>query len=745
MPRSTGRVTLPIQEGIDDQLRELVALLGADAVRNSDGTDLPAIASELVDTVYSTYFPARGDQDFALAHPETLINQYLMSERVTAPSTQPLVIEVLAGYFADQFQPCYERVERFWEVIDRTTGEVVPPEDWSVDRERGTVTIARPRAWHVYTVSFLAEQLWDSTQMYNYITNGWQDEPGRVKERPYDVRKNGVWEHTREALAAWLEEHPEVDVVRFTTFFYHFTLVFNAEGRERFVDWFGYSASVSPEAMDAFEAEYGYALRAEDFVDAGYYNSPFRPPSRALRDWIDFTSRFVAARAKELVDLVHSRGRQAMMFLGDNWIGTEPYGPYFASIGLDAVVGSAGSAATTRLISDIPGVECTEVRFLPYFFPDVFNHDGGDPVGQANDFWLSSRRAIVRRPLERMGYGGYVSLALEFPDFVARAAEICQEFRDIHDLSGGQEPWCAPFTVGIVNSWGALRSWQTHMVAHAQWYKACYTYAGVLESLAGLPFTVRFLSFDEVLDGGVPEDIGVLINAGAAATAFSGGPVWDDPRLAEALRAWVARGGGLIGVGEPSAWDKGGAFLQLGDVLGVDRERQLTLSTDRYPALVPRHPITEDLPRDAQGMAVLDHGEGAGGDVYALGPGTQVLSYAEGSVRVAANGFGQGRAVYFSGLPYSEVNSRTLQRAVYWAAGREDLIEEGWWTSDPHTEIAWYPQAGRVLVTNNARQAVRTTVRGQGRTWELEIGAMGCRWVEVEAGPAGSNGPDDGA
>ncbi|MBF0698219.1 lacto-N-biose phosphorylase central domain-containing protein, partial [Actinomyces bowdenii] len=163
------------------------------------------------------------------------------------------------------------------------------------------------------------------------------------------------------------------------------------------------------------------------------------------------------------------------------------------------------------------------------------------------------------------------------------------------------------------------------------------------------------------------------------------------------------------------------------------------------PALVPRHPITEDLPRDAQGMAVLDHGEGAGGDVYALGPGTQVLSYAEGSVRVAANGFGQGRAVYFSGLPYSEVNSRTLQRAVYWAAGREDLIEEGWWTSDPHTEIAWYPQAGRVLVTNNARQAVRTTVRGQGRTWELEIGAMGCRWVEVEAGPAGSNGPDDGA
>lgn len=44
--------------------------------------------------------------------------------------------------------------------------------------------------------------------------------------------------------------------------------------------------------------------------------------------------------AKELVKLVHDSGKQAMMFLGDNWIGTEPYGKYFGEIGLDAVVGS---------------------------------------------------------------------------------------------------------------------------------------------------------------------------------------------------------------------------------------------------------------------------------------------------------------------------------------------------------------------------------------------------------------------
>lgn len=724
-PRTTGRVTLPIEEGIDDRLRELVAALGADAVRNSDGTWLPEVAAELVEKVYSTYFPARGDQEWALAHPDTLVNQYLMSPRITATGPEPLRIDVMEGYFREQFRPCYERVERFWEVIDRTTGQVVPVQGWSVEEATGILTIARPEPWHVYTVAFLADQVWDTTQMYNYITNGWGvTDPTRVKERPYDIRKNGVWEHVRQALRTWLESHPEVDVVRFTTFFYHFTIAFDAEAREKLVDWFGYSASVSPEAIDAFEAEYGYALRAEDFVDGGYYNSPFRVPTPAFRDWIDFQSRFVAQRAKELVDITHAAGREAMMFLGDNWIGTEPYGEHFASIGLDAVVGSAGSAATTRLIADIPGVRYTEVRFLPYFFPDVFNHDGGDPVGEANESWLTSRRAIVRRPLDRMGYGGYVSLALEFPEFIERITEICQEFRDIHDRSGGELPANAPFAVGVLNSWGSLRTWQTHMVAHAKWYKAAYSYGGVVEALAGLPFEVRFLSFDEVLAHGVPEEVGVLINAGAAGTAFSGGPAWADERLTSLIRSWVAAGHGFIGVGEPTAVDHGGAFLQLSDVLGVERERQLTLSTDRYPVLVEDHPVMADV------EGVFDDGEGAGGDVYATAAGTQVLSYVEGSVRVAVNEFGAGRAVYFSGLPYSPVNSRTLQRALYWAAGREDLLEE-WFSSDPATEVAWYPGQRRFLVTNNSSRAVRTSVRGMGRTWEVEIEPMGLVWTDV--------------
>src|SRR5699024_12225563 len=136
--------------------------------------------------------------------------------------------------------------------------------------------------------------------------------------------------------------------------------------------------------------------------------------------------------AKECVDIDHRYGKEAMMFLGDHWDGTEPYGKYFKNIGLDAVVGSVGDGTTLRMISDVPHVKYTGGRFLPYFFPDTFNEEG-DPVGEANQDWMQARRAILRSPIQRMGYGGYLSLALDFPDFVKCVGEITHEFRETHN------------------------------------------------------------------------------------------------------------------------------------------------------------------------------------------------------------------------------------------------------------------------------------------------------------------------
>ena len=158
----------------------------------------------------------------------------------------------------------------------------------------------------------------------------------------------------------WLKDSPQTDVVRFTTFFYQFTLLFDEKRREKVVDWFGCACTVSPRALDDFEAKYGYRLRPEDFVDGGAYNSAWRVPRKAQRDWIDFLSGFVRENVKQLADMSHAAGKEAMMFLGDQWIGTEPYKDGFDELGLDAVVGSIGDGTTTRMIADIPGVKYTE-------------------------------------------------------------------------------------------------------------------------------------------------------------------------------------------------------------------------------------------------------------------------------------------------------------------------------------------------------------------------------------------------
>ncbi|MSS84681.1 1,3-beta-galactosyl-N-acetylhexosamine phosphorylase [Actinomycetaceae bacterium WB03_NA08] len=739
------RLTLPIERGLDEEIRALMQRLGADAVRNLDGTELPDWVIDESAKVYATYFCARGDEEWASLAGEERVRQFLMSTPTTAPSSAPLTINVMEGYLPAQFAPDPTAdINRYWQVIDRTTGKTLPHESWSVvdaaplplrdpvrlvgelpvEAKSAIVTIANPEPFHVYTVNFLAKQIWDSTQIYNYLTNEWAKDPNRVKSRPYDVAYPRTWERVQSSLSQWLQSHPEVDVVRFTTFFYHFTLTFDDRAREKYVDWFGYSASVSVPALEDFAKEYGYALTPEDFVDAGYYNSPFRPPRAQFLDWVDFLSRRVSRQAQTLVKTVHDAGREAMMFLGDNWIGTEPYGRYFSEIGLDAVVGSVGSAATCRMISDIPGVRYTEGRFLPYFFPDVFS-PGGDPVAEANESWLAARRAIVRSPLDRIGYGGYLSLAMKFPDFIDRVEEIINEFRQIHQRSGGHRPANAQPVIGILNAWGALRTWQTHMVAHALWYKQIYSYQGVIESLAGLPFEVRFISFDEVInDPHALAGIDVIINAGARGTAFSGGPAWNDITLQERLRAFVYAGGGLIGVGSPTARDgEVGTTFALADVFGVDQEIGWGLSTDRYSDhAASSHFITTDIPQP------YDFGEDPG-DIVSLG--AKVLYESDGSIRLAVNEFGQGRAVYCAGLPYTSDNSRLLHRALVWAAKQEKNWDHVLASSNSAVEVAWYPQQGCYYAYNNTLESVTSMISGHGLCVELALQPMEGRWGEI--------------
>lgn len=696
MSKTKGRVTLPSESNFLNETKEMLGRWGADALRDSDGTKLDAATKALDAKIYTTYFVARGHNEFAQEHMDECQQMLLMSKHNVA-TENTVTIDFLDGYYREQVVADYVHdPKKWWEVIDRTTGEVVPVSCWEVDQDKDLVTIKDAVPFHEYTVSFFVYAIWDPTQMYNHITNNWGDKPHDI---PFDVRQANSGAFAKDYLKQWLIDNPDTDVVRFTTFFYHFTLVFNDQAKEKFVDWFGYGATVSIKALEEFEQEYGYALRPEDIVDNGYYNSTFRVPTRAYRDYMDFIQRFVAKKAKELVEITHEAGREAMMFLGDNWIGTEPYGPYFEDIGLDAVVGSVGGGATLRLISDIPGVKYTEGRFLPYFFPDTF-YEGNDPCIEAIDNWLSARRALMRNPVDRIGYGGYLSLAYKFPKFVDYIEKVTDEFRLIYDNVKGKKAYCG-LKVGILNSWGKIRSWQPYMVAHALWYKQTYSYFGILESLSGAAVDVQFLSFDEIREHGVPADIDVIINAGDAGTAFSGGEEWLDEKLVTTIRQWVYNGGGFVGVGDPTAVHHGGRFFQLADILGADKELGFTLSTDKYfKTALDKHFITEDRSAD------FDFGESKH-DIYALSAATEIIEYSNNEVHMAANTYGKGRGVYISGLPYSYENTRLLMRAMFYAASKEDRYHI-WYADNLNCEVNAYPESGKYAILNNSNETQTT-------------------------------------
>lgn len=715
-----GRVTIPTNLDVVPQTLEILDEWGADAIRDCDGTEFPKELKDTGSKIYATYYTTRKDNEWAKAHPEEIQQMYIMTSFHTATEDK-LKIHLMDYLYPDMLAVnTRDDIYRWWEVIDRTTGEPVSTELWSYDEETGNVVIRAAKLFHEYTVSFLAYIMWDPVHMYNAVVNDWKDVEPQIT---FDVRQPKTKAYSLERLRRFLDTHEYVDVVRFTTFFHQFTLIFDELAREKYVDWFGYSASVSPYILEQFEKEVGYPFRPEYIIDQGYMNNTYRIPSKEFKDFQAFQRREVAKLAKEMVDIVHEYGKEAMMFMGDHWIGMEPFMDEFASIGLDAVVGSVGNGATLRLFSDIKNVKYTEGRFLPYFFPDTF-HEGGDPVKEAKVNWVTARRAILRSPIQRIGYGGYLKLALEFPDFVQYIKEVCEEFRTLYDNIQGTTPYCVK-RVAVLNCWGKMRSWGNHMVHHAIYYKQNYSYFGIIEALSGAPFDVSFISFDDIkADKDLLKKFDVVINVGDADTAQSGGENWIDETIITAVREFVYNGGGFIGVGEPAAHQWQGRFIQLDDVLGVEEEHGFNLNTDKYNWEEHRDHF---ILKDAEGE--VDFGEGKK-NIYAL-PETEILIQKDQEVQMAVKTFGKGRGVYISGLPYSFKNSRVLYRAVLWSASAEEELH-CWYSTNYNVEVHAYVKNGKYCVVNNTYEPQDTVVyRGDGSSFRLHMEANEIKWYQI--------------
>lgn len=485
----------------------------------------------------------REHNEWAKKNHDKLQQCFLMTSPAVAAEGK-LTIELMKDFFEEQFSVNdSDRAFRYWQVYDRTTDTLLAADKWSYDKEKGCVTIEEPAAWHSYTVSFMAYRIWEEISMYNHTTNNWDKE--------HLMQIDPIYPQTQEFLLEWMKEwcetHPATTVVRFTSMFYNFVWIWGSDVRNRnlFTDWGSYDFTVSEKALDDFAAKYGYELTAEDFINQGKLHVTHMPGSRKKADWMEFINDFVISFGRKLIDMVHEYGKKAYVFYDDSWVGIEPYNGRFEEFGFDGLIKCVFSGFEARLCAGVK-VDTHELRLHPYLFPVGLGGaptfmDGGDPTLEAKKYWNSVRRALLREPVQRIGLGGYLHLVEGYPDFCDYIEQVADEFRTIGEFHKEGRPYSIRTKAAVLHYWGKLRSWTLSGHFHETYMNDLIH---INEALSGLPVDVSFISFEDVLNGAL-ENVDVVINAGFAGSAWSGGDVWKNPAVVEKLTRFVYEGGKL--------------------------------------------------------------------------------------------------------------------------------------------------------------------------------------------------------
>lgn len=713
MGKTKGGFTLPGESGYEELTLQMADKWGADVIRDSDGTEL---SPEIINAgygIYSTICIIRDHNEWAKQNTDKLQQTFLMTQPVVAESNT-LTVDLMKDFFAEQFRinDSKESME-YWQVFDRTSNEEI--KDWSY--ENGKVTVKNTSKWHKYTVNFLAYRIWEEISMYNHTTNNWDKE----HLMQIDPRYPETQEYMLDWLKNWCETHPATTVVRFTSMFYNFVWIWGSNERNRhlFSDWASYDFTVSPLALKEFEKKYGYALTSEDFINKGNLHAGHMPCDNKKLDWMAFINDFVVDFGKKLVDMVHSYGKKAYVFYDDSWVGVEPWFPTFKNFGFDGLIKCVFSGFEVRLCAGVDAVETHEIRLHPYLFPVGLGGaptfmEGGNPTLEAKGYWKNVRRALLREKIDRIGLGGYLSLTIPFPDFQDYIEKISDEFREIREFHNSGKPYTLKPKIAVLHFWGKMRSWTCsgHYHEHPE-----VDLINISESLSGMPFDVEFICFDELKERGL-DDFDVVINAGTAGSAWSGGEAWNDTEVVEKLTEWVHNGGVFIGVNEPSAVDGNDTFFKMAHVLGVDEDNGEKICHGRYTFEETGCQCVYD-----KDSFKINKG------IYLTDADTNVIMAKDGIPCVTMHPFGKGKGVYMSSFKTNEENTRTLMNIILCLTG--EGMDQKYITDNLFCECAYYPNDKKLVVINNSDTEQTTSVKTDAGDKHVTLGAFDTAIIQL--------------
>ena len=696
MSQKKGGFTLPGEAGYEALTLQLAEKWGADVIRDSDGTNLSPEIIQAGYDIYSTICIIRDHNAWAMQNEDKLQQTFLMSEPQIA-TEETLTIDLLAGYFRQQFKVNDSDAARaYWQVHNRTTNQLLSNDQWVW--ADGQVTILSPQPFHKYTVNFLAYRIWEEISMYNHVTNHWDKEHLMQIDPIHPDTQN----YMMKWMEDWCETHPDTDVVRFTALFYNFVWIWGEDEkrRNRFTDWASYDFTVSPLALNLFAEQFGYQLTAEDFINQGKLHPTHRVPDKRKRDWMAFVNEFVVSFGRKLIDIVHHYGKKAYVFYDDSWVGMEPYHDNFKNFDFDGLIKCVFSGFEVRLCSGVKSVETHELRLHPYLFPLGLGGlptfmEGGDPTADAKHYWIQVRRALLRASIERIGLGGYLHLTENYPDFNDYIAYIADEFRMIKACHEAGSPALIPLKVAILTAWGKLRSWTCSGHFHET---EQHDLIHVLESLAGMPVDVQFYDFNDI-DQLLAAGTDVVINAGQAGTAWSGGSCWHDENFVAKLTQWVYQGGCLIGINEPGAVSGYDTRFRMAHVFGIDADTGERVCHGRW-----QYDLAE------QSLLSPACAFKAKPELYLTDGQADVLADLDGVPTVVRNKFGQGIAYYLTSYTYSPVHTRMLLNLLL-ESKKMPMQMPYLTTSNAYADVAWYPDKRKLLIVNNSDQPQTVTVQ----------------------------------